>query len=124
MRRATALPAHAAPAMRTNATRTSRASAAFSPARPASTISARSSPCRIPAARRTFTSRSSAKGKELTTQCYIKGHAQNERDGVFRGIRDEKARDSVEVDFAPLKESKLGELAAKFDIVLGMTPEG
>jgi protocatechuate 3,4-dioxygenase beta subunit len=58
----------------------------------------------------------------LVTQCYIKGHPQNERDGVFRGIRDEKQRAAVEVDFAPLKDSKLGELAAKFDIVLGMTP--
>jgi hypothetical protein len=30
----------------------------------------------------------------------------------------------VTIDFAPIKESKLGELAAKFDIVLGKTPEG
>ena len=64
------------------------------------------------------------KGKEqLTTQCYVKGHPQNERDGVFRGIRDAKARDAVLVDFAPVKGSKAGELAAKFDIVLGFTPE-
>ena len=63
-------------------------------------------------------------GKELlTTQCYIKGHTQNERDGVFRGIRDQKARDAVLVDFAPAKEAKAGELAAKFDIVLGIVPE-
>ena len=60
----------------------------------------------------------------LVTQCYIKGHPQNERDGVFRGIRDPKQQAAVEVDFAPLKDSKLGELAAKFDIVLGMTPAG
>ena len=59
----------------------------------------------------------------LTTQCYVKGHPGNDRDGVFRGIRDEKARDSVTVEFAPIKESKIGELAAKFDIVLGITPE-
>jgi protocatechuate 3,4-dioxygenase beta subunit len=63
-------------------------------------------------------------GREvLTTQCYIKGDPQNERDGVFRGINDAKARESVLVDFAPIKESKIGELAAKFDIVLGLTPE-
>jgi protocatechuate 3,4-dioxygenase, beta subunit len=59
---------------------------------------------------------------EFVTQCYIKGHPQNERDGIFRSIRDEKARESVEVDFAPLKNSKLGELSAKFDIVVGLTP--
>ena len=27
------------------------------------------------------------------------------------------------IDFAPIKDSKIGELAAKFDIVLGFTPE-
>ena len=64
------------------------------------------------------------KGKDLlTTQCYIKGFAGNERDGVWRGIKDEKARETVSVDFSPLKDSRSGELAAKFDIVLGMTPE-
>lgn len=59
----------------------------------------------------------------LTTQCYIKGEKQNERDGVLRGIRDEKQLASVMVDFKPLKGSELGELRAKFDIVLGETPE-
>jgi protocatechuate 3,4-dioxygenase beta subunit len=64
------------------------------------------------------------KGKgELTTQCYIKGHPGNERDGVYRGLRDQKAKDSVTIDFTPIKESKIGELAARWDIVLGYTPE-
>jgi len=63
-------------------------------------------------------------GKELlVTQCYIKGHAGNPKDGVWRGIRDAKARDSVTLDFAPIKDSKIGELAANFNIVLGLTPE-
>ncbi len=62
-------------------------------------------------------------GKELlTTQLYVKGSALNDRDGVFRAIRDAKARDAVLVDFAPLKGSKVGELAANFDVVLGVTP--
>lgn len=59
----------------------------------------------------------------LTTQCYIKGHPLNEKDGVYRGIRDAKQRESVTIDFAPLKNSHAGELAAKFDVVLGLTPE-
>ena len=64
------------------------------------------------------------KGREKwTTQCYIKGEASNEKDGVWRGIRDEKQRESVTVDFALLKDAKAGELAARFDIVLGFTPE-
>ena len=64
------------------------------------------------------------KGKELlTTQCYVKGHPQNEKDGVLRGMKDAKAKESLMVDFAPIKTSKIGELAANFTIVLGMTPE-
>jgi protocatechuate 3,4-dioxygenase beta subunit len=62
-------------------------------------------------------------GKEIfVTQCFIKGHPGNDRDGVLRGIRDAKARESVLVDFAPIKSSRIGEVAAKFDIVLGVTP--
>jgi protocatechuate 3,4-dioxygenase beta subunit len=60
----------------------------------------------------------------LTTQCYIKGHPGNDRDGIYRGIRDVKERESVTIDFAAIKGSHIGELAAKFDIVLGVTPEG
>ncbi|HUY31480.1 MAG TPA: protocatechuate 3,4-dioxygenase [Pirellulales bacterium] len=61
--------------------------------------------------------------KRFTTQCYVKGEAANDRDFIFKSIRDPKARDAVLVDFAPIKESKTGELAAKFDVVLGFTPE-
>jgi protocatechuate 3,4-dioxygenase, beta subunit len=64
------------------------------------------------------------KGREKwTTQCYIKGHEGNAKDGIWRGIRDEKQRDAVTVDFAPLADAKAGELAATFDIVMGYTPE-
>jgi protocatechuate 3,4-dioxygenase beta subunit len=60
----------------------------------------------------------------LTTQCYVKGEPQNEKDGILKSIKDEKLRESIIVDFAPLKDAKAGELAARFDIVLGLTPEG
>ncbi len=65
------------------------------------------------------------KGKDelLTTQCYIKGHEGNARDGVYRGLRDPKQRDSVTIDFSPIKNSKIGELAARFDVVIGKTPK-
>ena len=64
------------------------------------------------------------KGRDkFTTQCYIKGEPQNDRDMVIQGIRDAKARESVIVPFLPVKNSKAGELAAKFDIVMGFTPE-
>ncbi|MDB6029456.1 MAG: intradiol ring-cleavage dioxygenase [Verrucomicrobiales bacterium] len=63
------------------------------------------------------------KGREkFTTQCYIRGEPQNKTDGVLRGIRDEKARESVIVPFSPLKDSKIGELTAQFNIVMGFTP--
>jgi protocatechuate 3,4-dioxygenase beta subunit len=59
----------------------------------------------------------------LTTQCYIKDHPGNARDGVLKAIKDLAALQSVMVDFAPIKSSKIGELAAKFDVVLGVTPQ-
>lgn len=59
----------------------------------------------------------------LATQCFVKGHPQNERDGIVRAIRDERQLDSVLVDFRPLEGSRIGELTARFDVVLGLTPE-
>jgi protocatechuate 3,4-dioxygenase beta subunit len=59
----------------------------------------------------------------LTTQCYVRGEGRNTRDMIYMGIRDPKARSSVTIDFAKLKDSKIGELAARFDIILGSTPE-
>lgn len=59
-------------------------------------------------------------GKELlTTQCYIKGEPRNAKDGVLRSVRDPKALAALMVDFQPLKDSKIGELTAKFDMVVG-----
>lgn len=64
------------------------------------------------------------KGRDkFTTQCYIKGNAGNQRDGVLRGIRDPKQLASVMVPFEPLQNSKIGELSAHFDIVMGFTPQ-
>lgn len=61
----------------------------------------------------------------LCTQCYAKDEkARNEKDGVYMGIKDPKARESVTVDFAKVKDSKIGELQASFTIVLGSTPAG
>ena len=70
-----------------------------------------------------FAVKTKGQQEKFTTQCYIKGHPNNERDGVLRGIRDAKQKESVLVDFAPVPGSKIGELATKFDIVMGYTPE-
>ncbi len=64
-------------------------------------------------------------GKKIfSTQCYIDGHPGNARDGVLNGVRDAKAKASLMVDFKAIPDSKIGELAARFDIVLGFTPPG
>ena len=62
--------------------------------------------------------------KELITQCYIKGHELNANDMVYKGIKDAAQRESVTLAFDPLKGSKAGELSARWDVVLGFTPEG
>ncbi len=60
----------------------------------------------------------------LTTQCYIKGHEQNDRDFVLRSVRDPKAREAVQLDYRAIsEEGGLVQFAAHFEIVLGLTPE-
>ena len=64
------------------------------------------------------------KGRDkFTTQCYIKGHPGNQKDLVVKAIKEPKARELVMVDFIPVKSSRVGELSARFDIVLGYTAE-
>lgn len=58
----------------------------------------------------------------FTTQCYIRGEAQNQRDGLFNRI-PANLRETVLADFVPRPESPL-EQNAHFDIVLGLTPGG
>ena len=63
-------------------------------------------------------------GKDLlTTQLYVKNHKANSKDVLVKRITDMKQRQSVMVAFKPMKDSKIGELAANFNIVLGRTPE-
>jgi protocatechuate 3,4-dioxygenase beta subunit len=60
----------------------------------------------------------------LTTQLFVNGHPQNQRDGIFRSIRNPLDRELVLVDFTLIRESRIGELSAQFDIVVGRTPGG
>ena len=59
----------------------------------------------------------------LTTQLYIKGEPANQRDRLFNGAGDAKARELLLAEFQSVPDSQIGELAAKFDIVIGSTPE-
>lgn len=62
-------------------------------------------------------------GQELlTTQLYIQGHPGNEKDSIWKELKTGRERDAVTVAFKPLKRAKAGELAAKFDLVVGVTP--
>ena len=58
----------------------------------------------------------------FTTQLYVQGDAMNNSDGVLNGIRAAAQRSSVIVPWAAMANSRVGELAAQFDIVLGFTP--
>jgi protocatechuate 3,4-dioxygenase beta subunit len=60
----------------------------------------------------------------LTTQLFVNGQPQNRRDGIFRSIRNPRDRELVLVDFRPVRESRIGELSAQFNIVVGRTPGG
>jgi protocatechuate 3,4-dioxygenase beta subunit len=46
----------------------------------------------------------------------------NDTDFLFLEEKNPKARETLLVDFNPMKGSKTGELRARFDIVLGLTP--
>jgi protocatechuate 3,4-dioxygenase, beta subunit len=58
----------------------------------------------------------------LTSQIFVAGAPGNSQDGIFRSIRDPIDRELIQTEFVPIKDSKIGELAATFDIVVGRTP--
>ena len=58
----------------------------------------------------------------FTTQLLVKGLAENARDGIVKRV-DAKALDTLLVAFNPIRGSRIGELAATFDLVLGKTLE-
>ncbi len=63
-------------------------------------------------------------GRELlTTQILVRGHPGNARDGVYRSAGDLLDRELVLADFEPIPNSKIGELSAYFEIILGRTPD-
>jgi protocatechuate 3,4-dioxygenase beta subunit len=64
------------------------------------------------------------KGRDkFTTQCYVKGHPGNEKDGIYNSVKDPKQKAAITVPFTAIQGARAGELAARFDIVLGFTPQ-
>ncbi len=55
----------------------------------------------------------------LTTQMYIRGEPQNDRDGIFRRLRSIEAKNAVQAEFLP-DPGATAELQARWDIVLGI----
>jgi len=59
-------------------------------------------------------------GRLLTSQFYIAGDPQNERDFVFRdAARDPRQRERIEMRLEPASGIEAGALATKMDIVIG-----
>ncbi len=59
----------------------------------------------------------------LTSQINIAGHPGNKVDHVVLegiGVFD---RELLQTEFKPIPGSKIGELAARFEIILGRTPD-
>jgi protocatechuate 3,4-dioxygenase beta subunit len=52
---------------------------------------------------------------------FVKDDPGNAGDGIYQALGDRK--DAVTAEFAPMATSKLGELAANWEIIVGQTPE-
>ena len=59
----------------------------------------------------------------FVTQFFIKGEKGNKKDFLLKRVRNQKQRELVIRKFEPVKGSKMKELQAKFDIVMGVTPK-
>ncbi len=60
-------------------------------------------------------------GVKLVTQLYVTGDARNAADGVLRGLTAAQQA-MVVVPWSGVEGSRIGELLANFDVVLGYTP--
>ena len=60
--------------------------------------------------------------QEFITQMYVKGEPRNATDNLLNSVRDPKRRDALLVPFTAMPGSRIGELSAQFNIVLGVTP--
>ena len=59
----------------------------------------------------------------LCSQILVAGNPQNANDGVYRSAGGVLERELLLAEFKAMKGSKIGELEAKFDIVIGKTPD-
>lgn len=65
----------------------------------------------------------SQKGKRLlTSQCYIEGEVQNEKDFLYNRLNKEQQK-LVTIAFNPLPKNENNELTAQWNLVIGLTAE-
>ena len=57
--------------------------------------------------------------RELTTQMFVAGEPGNERDGIWRSIRDEALRKRMTVELRPATPDSGAKLSGDFEIVVG-----
>ncbi|MEC7564774.1 MAG: protocatechuate 3,4-dioxygenase [Planctomycetota bacterium] len=66
----------------------------------------------------------SVNGKRIfTSQILEKGNPANNSDGLFRQVPSAKMRETFLAEYKPIKNSKLGEQSANFNVILGHTVE-
>jgi protocatechuate 3,4-dioxygenase beta subunit len=58
----------------------------------------------------------------FTSQLFVDGEPLNATDGLLNGVRDAAQRAAITPVWSPIASSAIGELAVKFDIVMGYTP--
>lgn len=61
--------------------------------------------------------------RTLTSQCYLAGEPSNARDGLYKRLTEAQQK-LVTADFQPLKDSPTQELTVRWNLVVGLTPEG
>jgi len=59
--------------------------------------------------------------RRMTTQLYIAGHPMNARDFILSNLRDHSTRSRVIVPFEHAPEVEAGAVAARFDIIIGLS---
>lgn len=59
----------------------------------------------------------------LTTQMLTRGNKDNPKDGLFKRFRDKESRMALTAEYKPVPDSKFGELAVEYNLVLGITPD-
>ena len=59
----------------------------------------------------------------ITSQLYVKGEPLNQKDRIWKSIKDKKAQDSITLDYKPFEDEGIKQFKAHVDVVVGYTPK-